>query len=1311
MLTSDNNPWLGLESYQTKDSDRFFGREEDITVISNAIRQNYCTVIYGRSGTGKTSLINAGLAPNLATDHFFAITLKLDHSTGHQDYSQQIIASITDKVRLAGGDIEGLNPEAVFPLVPEPYRLWYFLHTHVFWSHDNHRIIPVLIIDQFEELFSLTSSQREVRSFFRLVPNLLQLVPPDELCESLILKGHRLQYNENPAFRMVLSLREDFLARLEDHTYSIPELRKNRIGLSILNGMQAMDVILRAGQGIVQRDVALSIISKICKKEYTDSSAWLASVHVDTCILSLFCSELYNKAVELRKDTIDVRMVNELGDNIIQTFYEGHMAKLHPEVVSYLEKHLLTTSGYRNIIALEDVVPSRVSMRDVNYLEDCRILRRETINGTERIEFTHDVLCAVADQHRRGRQRSSVRRRLIAASVFAVIDLFFVYFAYQLLHPVGSGCLIPYADFFLILALMTLGVVTHVAPIYLQRRRVGTILFNVLTAVVPVGDIIRLDGHDYFEDHTLGVIGLFTFAYCLLSIGYTANELLQPKARGTRFLADISQDFMSCVITVCLGLTWMMCLDRCAYSTSRWFILATELSGLALIPYIHPLLSSKVDVLSPRKLWRGLALCLLCLSVSVSALLAHWPLAYACLPFGVGVVICLWQLVVPLWRYRMEPAIKAFASLGILLFYSITFFVVLPFASIYGQFTVQAEEEEFVCTLRKGDDGRYGLECQGQQVLPCVYESIDDIEYEYVGDAVLPQFSISTHTQYRGQIVERLSDYMYLNNPLTDLIAQNYELYLRKWYDDGYDRYGKAKKGVDVQLNDFTRAMTDRSEIAYSHFDPAIFKALAMYYASHDEQQAYAYACQCLAADIALSRVKEEGIMEGYSSNPLQAVTLLYYASSPDFDFKKLNYTEEYIRRIQSHPELFTEIPYLLDLQPEAIEQVLSDPKYRPHIQQFIEDHHTLFSVGIESFCDLMSEWMNQDSQYSSISKAFAHIFMDRLAQADSLSAQAYNNEGHHPLAVGNLIVSQYFGGHQAAADTLLQQFRDSIITYPGSDVPVYKYLVDALLQDLDIYERCPVGKQYSSEIAGLRDLVDPERKRRDYYFYLTYDWFEDLLFAATNPTDLNTRIWLNGKGEDLGYAPFGDWALMSAPRLSVFGSEGELRTINHRGELQDQYPVFKSKLLPYSDSNEAYFCAAADKALYVCYDSCGILPLTPEMLPQLKLIERSGEVQLASPLITETAYIRDAETVSYKFRATQEMDLTVDLSGMGASDLDLRIYELGNDQEVNASIGSTDQEACSFTAVPNTSYVIQITNTFGDPHPNIYTLSVTLDE
>lgn len=398
MLQTNDNPWLGLASYQESDAKLFFGRDEEISLLCDIIEDNYCTILYGKSGMGKTSLINAGLKPALSNQNYLPITLKLQHNSDY-NYADQIIEQTLELLDTHQCSIEKVGNIDV--ALSDSSKLWLFFHSNIFWTSTQHRIIPVIFLDQFEEIFTICENKSDTRDFFSMLNELFQPLPPDELINILEKTGKRLRFEEETNFRLILSMREDFLARLEDYSRNIPILRKNRVGIAPMSGNQALEVILKPNPDIINRTAALKIIAHLTEMEdIVDSPEILDSLEVDTCILSLFCSQLYDTAVYNKLDEVTVELIDILGDDIIQEYYNKSIRAISKGAMNYLEENLLTKSGYRNSLAYEDVVPEHVSEEEIKQLEKSRIIRKEIQHKTERIEFTHDVLCKVAMKYK-----------------------------------------------------------------------------------------------------------------------------------------------------------------------------------------------------------------------------------------------------------------------------------------------------------------------------------------------------------------------------------------------------------------------------------------------------------------------------------------------------------------------------------------------------------------------------------------------------------------------------------------------------------------------------------------------------------------------------------------------------------------------------------------------------------------------------------------------------------------------------------------------------------------------------------------------
>ena len=71
------NPWLGLVSFTEALRDYFHGRSEEADELFRRVKREVLTVLFGQSGLGKTSLLQAGLFPRLRREGFLPVAIRL----------------------------------------------------------------------------------------------------------------------------------------------------------------------------------------------------------------------------------------------------------------------------------------------------------------------------------------------------------------------------------------------------------------------------------------------------------------------------------------------------------------------------------------------------------------------------------------------------------------------------------------------------------------------------------------------------------------------------------------------------------------------------------------------------------------------------------------------------------------------------------------------------------------------------------------------------------------------------------------------------------------------------------------------------------------------------------------------------------------------------------------------------------------------------------------------------------------------------------------------------------------------------------
>jgi hypothetical protein len=257
----ERHPWLGLDSFTEETRNFFFGRDDEVAELARRVQRKLLTVLFGQSGLGKTSILRAGLVPRLRNHGYCPIYVRIAYSADAPEPGEQIKQTILQTARHAGQWTQA-------GVAAAGESLWEFLHHRddVLVNDAGQTLIPLIIFDQFEEIFTLAQSDEAGRArAARFVEDLADLVenrPPRELearLETDDSAAERFDFARGD-YRVLISLREDYLAQLESLKSKMPSVTQNRLRLAPMTGKQGLEAVVRPGKGLVSQEVAEAIV-------------------------------------------------------------------------------------------------------------------------------------------------------------------------------------------------------------------------------------------------------------------------------------------------------------------------------------------------------------------------------------------------------------------------------------------------------------------------------------------------------------------------------------------------------------------------------------------------------------------------------------------------------------------------------------------------------------------------------------------------------------------------------------------------------------------------------------------------------------------------------------------------------------------------------------------------------------------------------------------------------------------------------------------------------------------------------------------
>jgi WD40 repeat protein/ABC-type phosphate/phosphonate transport system ATPase subunit len=286
--TSVKSPFQLFSAFLEQDRYKFFGRDEETRKLYDLVQETNIVVVYGESGTGKTSLVQCGLINE--TKHFNWTSITVRRIDDITTTLKQQLKKHMDQQYLDEEDM------GVAKLMKEV-----FLNSFQ----------PILLIfDQFEELF-VSGTEPERKIFIESIKEIL---------------GMRIPW------KIIFVIREEFIARMEPFDKEMPGFCSKKLRIELMSKTNCREVITRScklfnvelvpmrSKDSPGPDAADSIIDIV-----SDSENLIHLPYMQVFLDKLWKEAWLNDHDHIRIDQALVKKVGKMGD-VLKGFLEEKVA-------------------------------------------------------------------------------------------------------------------------------------------------------------------------------------------------------------------------------------------------------------------------------------------------------------------------------------------------------------------------------------------------------------------------------------------------------------------------------------------------------------------------------------------------------------------------------------------------------------------------------------------------------------------------------------------------------------------------------------------------------------------------------------------------------------------------------------------------------------------------------------------------------------------------------------------------------------------------------------------------------------------------
>lgn len=321
-------PYRGIEEFRFVDAPIFFGRQNEASALLRLVTIYRGVLLFGDSGVGKSSLINAGLMPMAVEDGFAPERIRVQPKAGEEFVIE----------RIAPADDSHYLP-SIFADNDDARRIG--ISAAEFRKRIAERcgrtaggVRPILVLDQFEELVTLTE-QRASAVYDTITATLLDLLREETL-----------------PVKLLFVFREDHYAKISKFFARYPNLSDHSLRLEPLHVRELRTII----EGPFQSD-AVSFDHAL-PEPVIESLVAEFTARSESDLLNL--SEVQIASLRLWRDSDPEKTLKTLGvRRILEAYFENAIdvvpAQLRHAAIALLTR-MVTSSNTRNVVSAEELI-------------------------------------------------------------------------------------------------------------------------------------------------------------------------------------------------------------------------------------------------------------------------------------------------------------------------------------------------------------------------------------------------------------------------------------------------------------------------------------------------------------------------------------------------------------------------------------------------------------------------------------------------------------------------------------------------------------------------------------------------------------------------------------------------------------------------------------------------------------------------------------------------------------------------------------------------------------------------------------------